>query len=418
MRRTPTSGGVRKVAVESSGEWSGIGRTILLRRGGRGRRRRRRRRGRCRRRIRRRYTRCHRAFRRRIARPEPDRVARDLREPARSAEHDRAPLALREQLLVAFHVRRDVTAGARSDAGARQPQADAVGDASGGVVPAPIALDESTGFAVARTADVAAPSSRQLARGDGLAGLVLVFFARGARTADDALVRTVTARDDGSGAVAARVRSSGGTLLRRPARTHDETAGGLHLAARRAHGSAVDDAALVRVVLCAAHQSIAVTSRDDAGSLRAERGSASITCSAHAGRDLLARGRLGEALAERVGSGRIRLGEPPVDARSRLAEPSSVSVGTCRNARTRGRDLRECLRISRSRRSRRWLRGRFLTSTRDDEHAESGEARERGPRRLRAHNPSLLEAARDGPGCDSPRGAACQNARPERTSPD
>ena len=198
-----------------------------------------------------------------------------------------------------------------------------------------VALDEPVVLAMACPTKVTPSSPGKLARRHRLAGIVASLFARRSRPAGDALEGAIVTRDDRARPVATGLGSAGRALLRRPAATDDETAGGLHLATRRAHARTVEHAALVRVVFATADEPIAVAPRHHAGALGAERRCACVAAAMHAGGDLLAARRLGEALAERIAlafSFRRGLGEPPVDAgagsRNRAASWAWVQAET------------------------------------------------------------------------------------------
>ena len=90
----------------------------------------------------------------------------------------------------------------------------------------------------------------------------------------------------------------------------------------------------MRVVLSTADEAVAVATGDDAG-LRAERRGARVATAVHAGRDLIARRALVQALAKRLFA--IRFGEPPVDARARIAKARGVLSPGARS------DARACL---------------------------------------------------------------------------
>src|SRR5262249_49692202 len=152
-----------------------------------------------------RRTRRHRPLRRRIAGTKPILFARHARDPASGTEYKRVSLALRQELFVTLDIRRDVAARSRPDSRASQAEAHAIGYARLVAVPAPIALDQAIGLAMACPPSIAATKARELAARGGIARLVLVLFAGRARTTGDALEGAVSTRDDRARAVAAHV---------------------------------------------------------------------------------------------------------------------------------------------------------------------------------------------------------------------
>ncbi len=275
-----------------------------------------------------------------------------------------------------------------------------------------LALDEAIALAVAHAASIAATAACELAAGDRVPRLVPVLLARGARAAEDTLIRAIPARDRGAGPVTARFRRSGGALLGREARAYDEPAGGLDLAAGGANRRAVGDAALVRVVLAAADEAIPVAAGDDAGALRAERRRTRVAAAVHAPGDLLARGRPLEALPERVGRRGLR--EPPVHARARVLEARRVlRARTRRDARARLRDRGDGGRILQGGRSGGRLRGRLLAATRGEHDSRRAEHRSR--RGSDPHAPTSTRAPTAGSRGDPAAGLQLRRRAPARS---